>query len=70
VQNGGKIDCDYLGNKSYGICQALPGRKMAVMGDDWQTNPLTQLKWCNSYAIGRYGSWAKAYQGWKLKNWW
>jgi uncharacterized protein YabE (DUF348 family) len=60
-------------NKSsgaYGLCQALPGNKMASAGADWETNPTTQLKWCASYAKGRYGSWENAYNFWLLKHWW
>ena len=55
---------------AYGICQALPGNKMASAGSDWETNPITQLRWCNSYAIGRYGSWAAAYEFWVKHKWW
>jgi len=46
-------------NKSsgaFGIPQALPGSKMASAGADWQTNPLTQVRWGVSYINGRYGS--------------
>ena len=53
-----------------GLCQALPGSKMASAGSDWATNPITQLRWCNGYAVGRYGSWAKAYQFWTTNHWW
>ena len=53
-----------------GVCQALPGKKMASAGADWATNPITQLKWCNGYAIGRYGSWQKAYEFWTRNHWW
>ena len=53
-----------------GLCQALPGSKMASAGSDWATNPITQLRWCNSYAVGRYGSWAKAYEFWTVNHWW
>ena len=53
-----------------GLCQALPGNKMASAGSDWATNPITQLRWCNGYAVGRYGSWAKAYQFWTSHHWW
>jgi hypothetical protein len=62
----------YLENHgaAYGVCQALPASKMASAGADWQTNPVTQLKWCNGYAIGRYGSWAEAYNAWISKSWW
>lgn len=44
-------------NKSsgaYGIPQALPGKKMASEGSDWQTNPETQIKWGVKYISGRY----------------
>lgn len=53
-----------------GLCQALPGSKMASAGADWETNPITQLRWCNGYAVGRYGSWAAAYEFWQRKHWW
>lgn len=55
---------------AYGLCQALPGSKMAPAGSDWQTNPITQLRWCSSYAEQRYGSWANAYDFWQLNRWW
>jgi uncharacterized protein YabE (DUF348 family) len=55
---------------AYGLCQALPGSKMASAGSDWQTNAVTQLKWCNSYAIGRYGTWGAAYDFWVARHWW
>jgi uncharacterized protein YabE (DUF348 family) len=58
------------GSGAYGLCQALPGSKMASAGSDWATNPVTQLKWCTGYAVGRYGSWAGAYQAWLRQNWW
>lgn len=53
-----------------GICQALPASKMASAGADYMTNPVTQLRWCNGYAIGRYGSWANAYNFWTRNHWW
>ncbi len=53
-----------------GLCQALPGSKMASAGADWETNPITQLRWCNGYAVGRYGSWEAAYRFWTQHYWW
>lgn len=41
---------------AYGIAQALPGNKMAETGADWQTNPVTQIKWGLGYISGRYGT--------------
>jgi len=55
---------------AYGLCQALPGSKMASAGSDWQTNPVTQLRWCNSYAVSKYGSWANAYYYWVSHRYW
>jgi resuscitation-promoting factor RpfB len=55
---------------AFGLCQALPGTKMASAGADWQTNPVTQLKWCSGYAKGRYGSWSAAYNFWLSHHYW
>lgn len=60
-------------NKSsgaYGVCQSLPGSKMASAGSDWQTNPITQMKWCQTYAQSRYGSWSNAVAFWNANKWW
>ena len=48
----------YASNPSgaYGIPQALPGSKMASAGDDWRTNPATQIRWGLGYIAGRYGT--------------
>lgn len=69
---GGAVDCAYAGtqNLGYGLVQATPGIKMKSAGADWQTNPITQLKWASSYAIGRYGSWQAAYEFKVSKGWW
>lgn len=57
---GGTQRWNTAGSGAYGLCQALPGSKMASAGADWATNPITQLRWCNSYAQG-YGGWAAAW---------
>jgi hypothetical protein len=41
---------------AHGIPQALPGSKMASAGPDWESNPVTQIKWGLGYIEGRYGS--------------
>ncbi len=66
----GHLKWNYGGSGAYGLCQALPARKMASAGADYMTNPITQLRWCNGYAVGRYGSWANAYQFWTKNKWW
>ncbi len=58
---------DYLG---YGLGQATPGSKMSAEGGDWETNPITQLKWATGYADSRYGSWRSAYNHWAAYHNW
>ncbi|MBA2697561.1 MAG: hypothetical protein H0U61_02170 [Nocardioidaceae bacterium] len=41
---------------AYGIPQALPGKKMAAAGADWQTNPATQIEWGLDYIVSSYGT--------------
>jgi hypothetical protein len=43
---------------------------MATAGADWQTNPVTQLRWCHSYAQRRHGGWAGAYNYWLAHHNW
>ena len=53
----------------YGLYQTSLGR---LQGDcpNWQSDPVCQLRSVSSYANGRYGSWAGAYQFWTSHNWW
>jgi LysM repeat protein len=54
---------------AYGLVQALPGSKMASVGADWRTNPITQLKWGLGYMNSRYGSPCQAWSFWQAHNW-
>lgn len=54
---------------AYGIPQALPGNKMAAYGDDWQTNPITQIRWMSNYVTTRYGGWQPAMAWWWNHGW-
>ena len=59
-------------NKSsgaYGIPQALPGNKMASAGEDWATNPATQISWGLGYIEARYGTPCAAWSHSQQKNW-
>jgi hypothetical protein len=56
-------------NRSSGACglvQALPCSKVPGSG----YNPVDNLRWANGYAVGRYGSWAGAYNFWVNNHWW
>ena len=55
---------------AYGLPQSLPAGKLASAGADWRDNPVTQLRWANNYAVGRYGSWDAAYHFWTVNHWW
>lgn len=68
-ESGWRVNATNRSSGAYGIPQALPGSKMASAGSDWQTNPITQLKWMNSYVVGRYGSWQNAYAHKNSKGW-
>ena len=54
---------------AYGIPQALPGNKMASAGADWETNPVTQIRWMINYVNGRYGGWNQALNYWYSHGW-
>jgi hypothetical protein len=54
---------------AYGIPQALPGSKMAIYGDDWQTNPATQIKWGLNYIKSRYSTPCGAWQHFLDTGW-
>ena len=41
---------------AYGIPQSWPANKMASFGEDYETNPTTQLRWGLNYIAARYGT--------------
>lgn len=41
---------------AYGIPQSWPASKMASFGEDYMTNPITQLRWGLNYVAARYGT--------------
>jgi hypothetical protein len=54
---------------AYGIPQSLPAYKMAVIGDDWRTNPETQILWGLAYIAARYGTPDVAWAHSERVNW-
>jgi hypothetical protein len=54
---------------AYGIPQSLPATKMAVVGDDWRTNPETQIRWGLAYIAARYGTPERAWAHSERRNW-
>ena len=57
-------------SEGYGLGQATPAIKMAAFGNNWLTNPITQLKWANYYAITHWGGWPNAYRHKLEFGWW
>ncbi len=50
---------------AHGIAQALPASKMDVVGTDWRTNPVTQIRWGLRYIESRYDTPCKAWAKFK-----
>lgn len=53
---------------AHGIAQALPAIKMEVVGSDWRTNPITQMKWGMRYISIRYTNPCSAWLKWQRKH--
>lgn len=53
---------------AYGIPQSLPARKMATVGADYRTNPVTQIRWGLDYIDRSYGSPCNALDKWESRS--
>lgn len=67
-ESGCRVDARNAYSGAYGIPQALPGSKMASAGADWETNPVTQIRWMAGY-VNRYGGWQGAVNFWYAHGW-
>ncbi|MBR3116169.1 G5 domain-containing protein [Candidatus Saccharibacteria bacterium] len=67
-ESGCRVDARNASSGAYGIPQALPGSKMASAGADWETNPVTQIRWMAGY-VNRYGGWQGAIDFWYAHGW-
>ncbi|MFI5754718.1 tachylectin-related carbohydrate-binding protein [Streptomyces sp. NPDC051569] len=68
-ESGWRWNAQNPASGAYGIPQALPGNKMDAAGDDWKSNPLTQIKWGLSYIDGRYSSPCAAWSHFQSIGW-
>lgn len=64
-----RVDAENKSSGAYGIPQSLPGEKMAAAGEDWRTNPATQITWGLDYIAGRYGTPCNAWNDFQQKGW-
>jgi len=53
------------GERTWGIPQAHPGRKMSSAGRDWRTNTTTQIRWGLRYISKTYGTPCNAWHRWQ-----
>ncbi|WP_407659760.1 aggregation-promoting factor C-terminal-like domain-containing protein [Kineococcus indalonis] len=68
-ESGWDHTADNPTSSAYGIPQALPGRKMATAGADWETNPVTQITWGLGYIERSYGTPCSAWAHSESHNW-
>jgi len=68
-ESGWRVNASNPYSGAYGIPQALPGSKMASAGDDWRTNPATQIKWGLGYIKSRYGTPCGAWSHFQGSGW-
>ena len=64
-ESGGSVHAINPNSGAYGIPQALPAAKMASTGPDWQTNPVTQVRWMVQYVDTEYGGACGAWTHWQ-----
>jgi hypothetical protein len=67
-ESGWRWNADNPTSSAYGIPQSLPGSKMASAGDDWLTNPVTQIAWGLDYISQVYGSPCAAWSAWQSRD--
>lgn len=54
---------------AYGSPQSLPASKIATAGEDYLTNPVTQITWGLDYITARYGSPCGAWAHFLQRKW-
>ena len=68
-ESGWRTTAGNVSSGAYGIPQSLPASKMAAFGDDYLTNPRTQIAWGLSYIKGRYGTPCGGWSAFQAKGW-
>ncbi len=59
---------NYQGSGAYGVPQSLPANKMASAGEDYLTNPRTQIAWGLRYIESRYKTPCMALDAWLSRS--
>ncbi|MDM7830661.1 aggregation-promoting factor C-terminal-like domain-containing protein [Cellulomonas edaphi] len=68
-ESGWRVNAENRSSGAYGIPQALPGTKMASVGADWRTNPVTQITWGLNYIKSRYKTPCGAWSSFQAQGW-
>jgi uncharacterized protein YabE (DUF348 family) len=57
-------------NNCIGLGQKCNAASLMSACPNWETDAVCQLRHFNQYAVGRYGSWDRAYTFWSVNHWW
>jgi hypothetical protein len=67
-ESGWRYTAENASSGAYGIPQSLPASKMASVGADYRTNPVTQIKWGLQYIKSSYGTPCGAWGAWQSRS--
>lgn len=67
-ESGWRWNAENPSSGAYGIPQALPAEKMASAGEDWRSNPATQIDWGLKYIKDTYGTPSAALEFWNSND--
>lgn len=67
-ESGWRYTAENPSSGAYGIPQSLPASKMATVGADYRTNPVTQIRWGLEYIKLSYGTPCGAWEFWQSKS--
>lgn len=67
-ESGWRYTAENSSSGAYGIPQSLPASKMATVGADYRTNPVTQIRWGLKYIKSSYGTPCGAWDAWQSRS--
>ena len=67
-ESGWRYTAENSSSGAYGIPQSLPASKMATVGADYRTNPVTQIRWGLQYIKSSYGTPCGAWSAWQGRS--
>jgi hypothetical protein len=67
-ESGWRYTAENSSSGAYGIPQSLPASKMATVGADYRTNPVTQIRWGLKYIMSSYGTPCGAWDAWQSRS--